>query len=89
MKKKVDISKKDKREKLFLDIIGILMRYNDEEKKVVAERAEVSWVTLYNWCAGKTQNPHINTLGRVARALGFEIEIRRTANIPVKLKVVK
>lgn len=70
------------REKLFLDVIAILLRYNDAEKRQIAEDAEVSWVTFYAWCSGKTIAPRISTLARVARVLGFEIVLSRNTKLP-------
>lgn len=84
-----NLTTKRGREKLFLDIISILGRYTDEEKKLVAEEAEVSWVTLYNWCSSgpkATQNPYVGTLARVGRALGYDITLSKAATIPVKAK---
>lgn len=79
----------DQRERLFLDVIGHLMRYNDGEKQYIADEAEVHWTTLYNWCAGKTTKPRIDTLSRVARAMGYEIVLKRAKAKPPKLRRIK
>lgn len=78
----VKLDTKDRRAKLFLDVIGILMRYDDTEKRELALQAGVHWVTLYAWCSGKTNAPRIDTLVKVASALGFEIFLhRKTAGV--------
>ena len=77
LKKKIDMAVEDQREKLFLDIIGHLLRYNDQERKDIAKEAEVHWTTLYNWTHGSTINPHIRTLSSVARVMGYEIVLKR------------
>lgn len=76
------------REAVFMTIIGHLLRYNDAERKHIAEEADVHWTTLYNWTHGSTLNPHINTLARVASVLGYTIVLKRVARVP-KLRRIK
>lgn len=79
-KRKHSLDTEEARERLFLDIIGHLLRYNDAEKRAIAENAEVHWTTIYNWTHGQTINPHIHTLARVARALGYDIVLKRISS---------
>lgn len=76
------------REDLFMDIIGHLLRYNDAEKKHIAEEAGISWQCIYQWTHGTTLSPQIRTLAAVARVLGYEIVLKRVARVP-KLRRVK
>ena len=69
--------KLDARTVVFLEIISLLLTYNDAEKKRVAEEAGVHWTTIYNWTHGATLNPHIGTLVKVAEVLGYEVALRR------------
>lgn len=87
-RRKVKLDTDDQRASLFMEIIGHLMRYNDEEKRNIAEEAGVHWVTLYSWCSGITQKPRIDTLSKVAEALGYEIVLKRV-NVKAALKVIK
>lgn len=87
--RKVTLNTDREREKLFLELIDHLMRYNDAEKKWVAEEAGIHWGTLYAWCAGNTFSPQIRTLAAVARTLGYEIVLKRTKAAPPKLRVIK
>jgi hypothetical protein len=88
-KRKYSVSTLKGREALFMDIIGHLLRYNDAEKKHIAEEAHIHWTTIYNWTHGDTMAPRIDTLSRVARVLGYDIAlIRRRAKVP-KLRRVK
>lgn len=50
-----------------------VLRNKDLQK--VADDANVSVSTLYHWVDGKTQNPHINTLAKVAYALGYKFKL--------------
>lgn len=45
----------------------------------VAESACVSPSTLRNWMEGRTRTPRIDTLYRVARAMGFSIVLKRNS----------
>lgn len=64
----------DNRDQLFLDIIAEASHTDHTE---LAELAGVSKQTLHNWCFGKTMKPRIDTLTKVARALGYEIVLRK------------
>jgi len=86
--RKVELTSHVMREKIFLEIIDHLNRYNDAEKKWIAEEAGVHWGTLYNWCALNTWSPQIRTLAGVARALGYDIVLKRQRPAPPKLKIV-
>lgn len=86
--RKVVVHNQAVREKVFLEIIDHLLRYNDAEKKWIAEQAEVHWGTLYCWCSGNTFSPQIRTLAAVARVLGYELVLKRQQAKPPQLKVV-
>lgn len=47
----------------------------------VAEAADVSLQTLYNWINNEVTNPHSDTLFRVADTLGFTIEWSKKAHL--------
>ena len=87
--RKVTLETPKEREKIFLEIIDHLNRYNDAEKKWIAEEAGIHWGTIYAWCAFKTFSPQIRTLAAVARALGYSIVLKRVAPRPPRLKIVK
>lgn len=86
--KKADLSSPLERERIFLEIIEHLSRYNDAEKRWIAETAGIHWGTLYSWCSLKTWAPQIRTLAPVARALGYDIVLKRQRPAPPKLKIV-
>lgn len=66
------------RHQLFLEMIHQL--YNTDLKQL-AKDAEVSISTLYNWTYGTTISPRSDTLFRVAAALGYKIEWKRSRSI--------
>lgn len=74
------------REQLFLDIIYQLIDLSDKQRKDIAHEANVHWTTLYSWIAVRTFTPRIDTLSRVARALGYDIVLKRigTKRAPVR-----
>lgn len=72
----------DERTSLFLEVLDCLWRYNDAEKRAIAEEAGCSWQTLYNWCGGHTTHPRIDTLTKVGTALGFRIKLVRDTKLP-------
>lgn len=39
----------------------------------LAQAAGVNYMTLYGWLSGRTANPNIATLDKVARALGLQV----------------
>lgn len=88
-KKKIGLNTERERERLFLDIIGHLSRYNDDEKKGIAEEAGVHWTTLYSWCSYKTFAPRIDTLSKVARAMGYDIVLKRTKAAKAVIRRIK
>lgn len=88
-KRKVSLDTEKQREKLFLDIIMHLLRYNDAERRYIAIQAGVSISCIYSWTHGKTMTPRIDTLSKVARALGYEIVLTRAKSQPPKLFRVK
>ena len=69
------------RTRVFLDLITLL---STEDLKTVANEAEVTYQTLHNWLYGATLNPHINTLFKVANALGYEIALRKKSTTTLK-----
>ena len=44
-----------------------------------AEAAGVSDQTIYNWLVGKTRKPRLDTITKVASAIGFELRLARKA----------
>ena len=82
----------EERTDLFLKVLECLWRYNDAEKKAVAEEAGCCWTTLYFWCSGRTTHPRIDTMSPVAKALGYRVVLKRDVKLPTPkrgLRVVK
>lgn len=75
----------DNRTELFLALIEVLASYPAAALPQIAESAEVALGTLYRWLAefDGTVNPHINTLVKVAGALGFEILLKKAGRKPL------
>ena len=65
---------------VFEDLKGILA---DVDFHWVSETAGVSQQTLYNWHNGVTHKPRIDTITKVADALGYEIvlELKETRRL--------
>ena len=84
---KADLTTEDGREKIYLEIIDHLNRYNAAERAWIAETAGISKTTLNNWCALRTFSPQIRTLAAVARTLGYDIVLKRQRPAPPKLKI--
>ena len=82
-------NQEDSRDAIFLHIIAELERYTDYGKQDIAEKAQVHWTTLYAWLSGRTRKPRIDTLCRVALALGYDIVLARRSSSNVKLRRVK
>lgn len=61
--------------KVFCQIIARIPADRKGQKKL-AERADVSPQTLWNWVYGETMTPRIDTLSKVTEALGGTVEIR-------------
>lgn len=62
--------------KVFNDIKSVLW-YSDVDN--IASKANVHRNTLWNWLYGNTKNPHIKTLIKVAKVLGYDIALRKCA----------
>ena len=86
---KLNPSQEEGRNAIFLDILVELDRYTDYGKQDIAEKAQVHWTTLYAWLSGRTRKPRIDTLCRVALALGYDIVLARRSSSTVKLRRVK
>jgi len=85
MAAKLKIQDDDQREKIFMEILSLLWS-EEKDFKTLSQKAGVSISTLYNWAELKVFAPRIDTLSKVARALGYEIVLR--LNKP-KLTIVK
>ena len=82
--------KEFERESVFLEIIYDLMMLNDVEKRQIAEIADIHWGTLYSWTSLRTRTPRIDTLCRVARALGYDIVLKRKSTpSPLRPRLVQ
>lgn len=62
---------------IFVQLIDHLSGMSNEQRKTVAEEANVSPQTLWNWCWGTTYNPHLNTVVRVSNSLGYTLTLSR------------
>lgn len=76
----------DSRVQLFLDLITYIPD-GWEGMKLLAAEADVTAQTLWNWKFGLTVNPHINTLTKVAIALGLDIVLQ--ARVKARLRAVR
>lgn len=47
----------------------------NKDLELIALRASVHVTTLYKWLDGTTFNPHINTVYKVARAVGYSFKM--------------
>jgi transcriptional regulator with XRE-family HTH domain len=64
------------RDRLFNEVVKhIPERFVDMQE--LAERADVGASTLWNWVYGETMSPQLNTLVKVARALGYTLELKK------------
>ena len=79
----------DARHTLFLEIIGMLWRYNDAGLQHIAAQAGCHWVTLYSWKSGRTTAPRLDKIAAVALALGYELKLVRKGAQRVRMQVVK
>jgi transcriptional regulator with XRE-family HTH domain len=70
--------------KLFAEVRKHLP-YDWADMEELANKAEVSTVTIWSWYHGRTISPRITTLTKVALALGYTLELVRINH----LKVVK
>jgi predicted transcriptional regulator len=61
--------------KVFADLRKELKNYEGHQLVDLADKAEVSYSTLYFWLDGKTQRPRLDTLSKVAKAMGYGIEL--------------
>ena len=75
----------DQRHEVFLTLIAALARAH---LPLVAERAGVSYPTLWKWLYGDVVHPHSRTLFAVADALGFTITLTRRRGAP-RLTLIK
>ncbi len=57
-----------------------------DKLKMLAIDACVHVNTLYNWAWGETMNPHIETLVKVANAMGFDIILAKAKGKVVRFK---
>lgn len=62
---------------LFIELVGFLQRKSNEQLKQIAEEAGVVAQTLHNWAYGETFNPHLNTIIKVSKAMGYEIRLSK------------
>lgn len=68
----------EERDQLFLDLVAELQGY---DLTTVADAAEVSYSTLWNWLYGPTVSPRLNTLIKVGKAIGMSLEWKRSASL--------
>lgn len=76
------------REQVFLEIVDMLRKYNKAEQAYIALRAGVARTTIRNWCELRVWSPQIRTLAPIARALGYDLVLKRQRPAPPKLKII-
>ena len=64
------------RNKLFIEVIQHIP-HDPSDRKELAEHADISPQTLYNWVNGDTFSPRFNNLYKVAGALGMVITVTK------------
>jgi len=73
--------------KLFAELKGDLQYWNVDW---VAQEAGVATSTIYFWLEGRTMYPRLDTITKVARAIGYDIQLVKLPERPkAKLKIVK
>lgn len=70
----------EERSELFIHLVMVLTNY---DLASVAESAEVSYSTLWNWVYGPTVSPRINTMIKVGNAIGMTLEWKSCEIIPL------
>ena len=75
---------------LFEDLKGIISEYNP---LWIEQECGVTDQTIYNWLSGKTRKPRLDTIVKVAKAVGYEVTLRKITSVTTgkrtKLTVVK
>ncbi len=69
-----------KRTQLFLDVITAI-RDSGWNLEALAEEAGVADSTIYFWLNGYVKHPRIDTICKVAAALGFDVRLYRVRNV--------
>jgi DNA-binding phage protein len=75
--KKAEVIVRKARAQIFANLVSLIDQY---DLASLAREAEVSHQTLWNWLYGTTYNPHINTMIKVANAVGYDIALRKRAS---------
>ena len=65
------------RQPLFIQLVSRLQKMSAIQFKIIADDAEITVQTLNNWAWGETFNPHLNTVIRVSKAMGYEITLQK------------
>lgn len=68
------------RTQLFLDLLTEI-RNSGWNFEALAEEAGVAEATLYFWLNGYVKHPRIDTISKVATALGFDVRLYRVRNV--------
>jgi len=69
-----------KRTRLFLDLLTCI-RDSGFSMDALAEHAGIAPATLYFWLNGYTKHPRLDTVHKVAHALGLDIRLYRTKTV--------
>lgn len=70
---------------IFVQICTLLKEWNIPS---VASAAEVCPATIYNWMDGTTVTPRLDTIVKVAQAIGYELTLTPIDQKP-QLRIVK
>lgn len=81
------------RVRLFLDLLTCIQD-SGFSVEALANEAGIAPATLYFWLDGKTKHPRIDTVHKVATALGLDVRLYRTHKVTPrpeqrKLRVVR
>lgn len=63
---------------LFEDLKGIIAEYNP---LWIEQECGVTDQTIYNWLSGKTRKPRLDTIVKVASAVGYELTLQKVSAV--------
>ena len=67
---------------VFMFVMKHIWTLHGVELEILANRAEVSSQTLYNWRNGYVTKPRIDTVSKVLKAMGYELTWKKSKSTP-------
>lgn len=68
----------DSQRRLVATILEDIASAHTHVRVEIGRRAKVAETTLANWANGKTKNPRLDTICRVAEVLGYRVALEKT-----------